>query len=198
MGSQVLKLLLTTRNFWLLSPSSSSELLLPSRATAITGTGMEDTGEDTEAMAAMAMATMGTTARGPLMLSLRLRLMLSPPPLLSPAMAATDTALTDTGTLLLTPMDITVTTARDLPMLSPAMVTTDAVTVTATATATAMDMEDTEATTTARDLPMLSPAMVTMVMVMEDTEEVITVTAMDMVMGTTVEKIQKFMLIQSE
>merc|ERR1712072_424146 len=188
MGSQVLKLLLTTRNFWLLSPSSSSELLLPSRATAITGTGMEDTGEDTEAMAAMAMATMGTTARGPLMLSLRLRLMLSPPPLLSPAMVttdtATDTALTDTGTLLLTPMDITVTTARDLPMLSPAMVTTDAVTVTATATA--------------RDLPMLSPAMVTMVMVMEDTEEVITVTAMDMVMGTTVEKIQKFMLIQSE
>merc|ERR1712072_466073 len=147
MGSQVLKLLLTTRNFWLLSPSSSSELLLPSRATAITGTGMEDTGEDTEAMAAMAMATMGTTARGPLMLSLRLRLMLSPPPLLSPAMVttdtATDTALTDTGTLLLTPMDITVTTARDLPMLSPAMVTTDAVTVTATATATAMDMEDT-------------------------------------------------------
>merc|ERR1712072_810759 len=131
MGSQVLKLLLTTRNFWLLSPSSSSELLLPSRATAITGTGMEDTGEDTEAMAAMAMATMGTTARGPLMLSLRLRLMLSPPPLLSPAMVTTDTA---------------------------------------------MDMEDTEATTTARDLPMLSPAMVTMVMVMEDTEEVITVT----------------------
>merc|ERR1739840_55192 len=99
---------------------------------------------------------------GPLMLSLRLRLMLSPPPLLSPAMVttdtATDTALTDTGTLLLTPMDITVTTARDLPMLSPAMVTTDTVTV--TATATAMDMEDTEATTTARDLPMLSPAMV--------------------------------------
>merc|ERR1712072_1270266 len=165
MGSQVLKLLLTTRNFWLLSPSSSSELLLPSRATAITGTGMEDTGEDTEAMAAMAMATMGTTARGPLMLSLRLRLMLSPPPLLSPAMVTTDTATdtADTGTLLLTPMDITVTTARDLPMLSPAMVTTDAVTVTATATATAMDMEDTEATTTARDLPMLSPAMVTMV-----------------------------------
>merc|ERR1712072_254355 len=132
MGSQVLKLLLTTRNFWLLSPSSSSELLLPSRATAITGTGMEDTGEDTEAMAAMAMATMGTTARGPLMLSLRLRLMLSPPPLLSLAMVtadtATDTALTDTVTLLLTPMDITVTTARDLPMLSPAMVTTDTVT----------------------------------------------------------------------
>merc|ERR1712072_957988 len=158
MGSQVLKLLLTTRNFWLLSPSSSSELWLPSRATAITGTGMEDTGEDTEAMAAMAMATMGTTARGPLMLSLRLRLMLSPPPLLSPAMVTTDTAT-----------DTTVTTARDLPMLSPAMVTTDAVTVTATATATAMDMEDTEATTTARDLPMLSPAMVTMVMVMEDT-----------------------------
>merc|ERR1711997_26411 len=121
------------------------------------------------------------------------RLMLSPPPLLSPAMVTTDTAtdttLTDTGTLLLTPMDITVTTARDLPMLSPAMVTTDTVTGTAlTDTATAMDMEDTEATTTARDLPMLSPAMVTMVMVMEDTEEVITVTAMVTVMGTTVEK----------
>merc|ERR1711981_1030111 len=154
-------------------------------------------------MAAMAMATMATTARGPLMLSLRLRLMLSPPPLLSPAMVttdmATDTALTDMGTLLLTPMDITVTTARDLPMLSPAMVTTDTVTDTVlTDTATAMDMEDTEATTTARDLPMLSPAMVTMVMVMEDTEEVITVTAMVTVMGTTVEKIQKFMLIQSE
>merc|ERR1712186_214837 len=156
--------------------------------------GMEDTGEDTEAMAAMAMATMGTTARGPLMLSLRLRLMLSPPPLLSPAMVTTD-AVTDTGPLLLTPMDITVTTARDLPMLSPAMVTTDTVTGTAlTDTATAMDMEDTEATTTARDLPMLSPAMDTMVMVMEDTEEVITVTAMVMAMGTTVEKIQKFML----
>merc|ERR1739844_690939 len=172
MGSQVLKLLLTTRNFWLLSPSSSSELLLPSLATAMaTGTGMEDT----EAMAAMDMedTEATTTARGPLMLSQRLRLMLSPPPLLSPAMVTTDTAtdttLTDTGTLLLTPMDITVTTAR--------------VTGTAlTDTATAMDMEDTEATTTARDLPMLSPAMVTMVMVMEDTEEVITVTAMVTVM----------------
>merc|ERR1711981_170381 len=202
MGSQELKLLLTTCNFWLLSPSSSSELWLLSLATAITGTGMEDTEEGTEAMAAMAMATMATTARGPLMLSLRLRLMLSPPPLLSPAMVttdmATDTALTDMGTLLLTPMDITVTTARDLPMLSPAMVTTDTVTDTVLTDTAAMDMEDTEVTTTARDLPMLSPAMVTMVMVMEDTEEVITVTAMVMVMGTTVEKIQKFMLIQSE
>merc|ERR1711981_716150 len=163
MGSQELKLLLTTCNFWLLSPSSSSELWLLSLATAITGTGMEDTEEGTEAMAAMAMATMATTARGPLMLSLRLRLMLSPP-----------------------------------PMLSPAMVTTDTVTDTVLTDTAAMDMEDTEVTTTARDLPMLSPAMVTMVMVMEDTEEVITVTAMVMVMGTTVEKIQKFMLIQSE
>merc|ERR1711981_19907 len=184
MGSQELKLLLTTCNFWLLSPSSSSELWLLSLATAITGTGMEDTEEGTEAMAAMAMATMATTARGPLMLSLRLRLMLSPPPLLSPAMVTTDTALTDMGTLLLTPMDITVTTARDLPMLSPAMVTTDTVTDTVLTDTAAMDMEDTEVTTTARDLPMLSPAMVTMVMVMEDTEEVITVTAMVMVMGT--------------
>merc|ERR1712226_954543 len=77
MGSQVLKLLLTTRNFWLLSPSSSSELLLPSLAMAMVDTGMVDTAEDTVAMVATEDTT---TARGLLMLSLRLRLMLSPPP----------------------------------------------------------------------------------------------------------------------
>merc|ERR1711863_171718 len=68
-----------------------------------------------------------TTARGPLML--RLRLMLSQPPLLSQAMVITedtsDITLTDTDTLLLTPMDIMVIMARGLLMLSPAMVTTD-------------------------------------------------------------------------
>merc|ERR1712158_18793 len=58
-----------------------------------------------------------TTARGPLML--RLRLMLSQPPLLSPAMVITeDITLTDTDTLLLTPMDIMVIMARGLLMPS--------------------------------------------------------------------------------
>merc|ERR1712062_959179 len=73
---------------------------------------MEDTMEDT------------TTARGPLML--RLRLMPSPPPLLSldTMDILTDSALTDTGMPLLTPMDITATTARDLLMPSPPMGTT--------------------------------------------------------------------------
>merc|ERR1712007_311654 len=63
-----------------------------------------------------------TTARGPLML--RLRLMLSQPPLLSPAMVITeDITLTDTDTLLLTPMDIMVIMARGLLMPSLPMVT---------------------------------------------------------------------------
>merc|ERR1711993_181782 len=79
-----------------------------------------------------------TTARGPLML--RLRLMLSPPPPLSPDMVTTamdmDTALTDTAMLLLTPTDIMVTTARGPLMLSPDMSTT------------AMDTEDTAEDTT--------------------------------------------------
>merc|ERR1712088_850311 len=111
--------------------------------------------EDTEATGATATGATEatTTARGPL----RLRLRLSPPPLLSPDMVtmdmAMDIALTDTGTLLPMPMDITVTMARDLPMLSPDMVTMD--------------------------------------MAMEDTEEVIMVTGMVMVMDTTVEKFQK-------
>merc|ERR1712045_17290 len=92
---------------------------------------MEVTVEDTM------VATEDTTARGPLML--RLRLMLSPPPLPSQDMVTTvtvtDTTLTDTGMPLLTPMDITATTARDLLMLSPDMATTD----------TEATVEDTEA-----------------------------------------------------
>merc|ERR1711981_765914 len=111
----------------------------------------------------MGMATGDTTmARGPLMLRLRLRL--SPPPLLSPDMAimamGTDTTLTDTDTLLLTPTDIILATARGLLMLSPHMVI--------------MGTED-----TVED---------TMVMVM----------VMVMATDTTVEKFQKFMLIQSD
>merc|ERR1711863_99994 len=102
-----------------------------------------------------------TTARGPLMLRLRLRL--SQPPLLSPAMVITedtsDTTLTDTDTLLLTPMDIMVIMARGLLMLS----------------------QDTG--TTAMDTEVIVGDTMGMVMVM-DTD-------------TTVEKFQKFMLIQS-
>merc|ERR1712072_1527529 len=120
MGSQVLKLLLTTRNFWLLSPSSSSELLLPSQAMDIMVAAMvtEVTVEGT-----MVVTEATTTARGPLMLRLRLRL--SPPPLLSPDMAI---MVTDTDTTL-THTDIT-TTARGLLMLSLPMGTmvTDMVT----------------------------------------------------------------------
>merc|ERR1712226_1641960 len=101
-------------------------------------TGMEDTVEAT-----MVATEDTTTARGPLML--RLRLMLSPPPPLSPDMVTTamdmDTALTDTAMLLLTPTDIMVTTARGPLMLSPDM---------ATDTATDTDTEDTEDTTTER------------------------------------------------
>merc|ERR1712172_288309 len=82
-------------------------------------TGTEDTAEDT----AMVATEDTTTARGPLMLSLRLRLMLSPPPLLSPDMDTMamdmDTALTGMAMLLLTPTDIMVTTARGPLMLSP-------------------------------------------------------------------------------
>merc|ERR1712141_189702 len=80
------------------------------------------------AMEATMVATEATTtARGPL----RLRLMLSPPPLLSPLLMPSpdilvvtdmDTALPDTDTLL-TPMDITIM-ARGLLMPSPATDTT--------------------------------------------------------------------------
>merc|ERR1712038_1617442 len=101
------------------------------------------------------------------------------------------------------PMDITVTMARDLPMLSPDMVTMDMdmVTmdmVTGMVTGMVMVMEVIEVITMARDLPMLSPDMVTMDMDMEDTEEVIMVMGMVMVMDTTVKKFQKFTLIQSD
>merc|ERR550539_1353129 len=99
-----------------------------------------------------------TTARGPLML--RLRLMLSPPPLPSLDMAttamATDTELTDTGMLLLTPMVITATTARDLLMPSPPMGTTVIMGTEVTAE-DIMATVATEDTTTARGLLMLSP-----------------------------------------
>merc|ERR1739842_14693 len=157
---------------------SSSELLLPSLVMAMAVTGTEDTVEAT-----MVATEDTTTARGPLML--RLRLMLRPPPPLSPDMVTTamdmDTALTDTAMLLLTPTDIMVTTARGPLMLSPDMATT----------ATDTDTEDTEDTTTERGPLMLSPDMATTAMDTEDT----TVMVMVMATDTTVEKFQKFMLI---
>merc|ERR1711915_988982 len=105
-------------------------------------------------------ATEGTTtARGPLMLMLRLRL--SQPPLLSRAMVITeDITLTDTDTLLLTPTDIMVIMARGLLMPSQAMV----------------GVTDTALTGT--DTLLLTP--------------------MDIMVITTVEKFQKFKLIQSD
>merc|ERR1711997_1057761 len=155
------------------------ELLLPSLVMAMAVTGMEDTVEAT-----MVATEDTTTARGPLML--RLRLMLSPPPPLSPDMVTTamdmDTALTDTAMLLLTPTDIMVTTARGPLMLSPDM-------------ATDTDTEDTEDTTTERGPLMLSPDMATTAMDTEDTAEDTTVMVMVMATDTTVEKFQKFMLI---
>merc|ERR1712203_811508 len=78
-----------------------------------------------------------TTARGPL--RLRLRLMLSQPPLLSQAMV------------------IMVIMARGLLMLSQDTGTTAMVTDTALTDTEAMVMELTEDTTTARGLLMLSP-----------------------------------------
>merc|ERR1712045_881096 len=103
MGSSVLKLLQTTWNFWLPSPVPSSEWLLPSPAMATTAM---DTAMDTATAttSATAMDTMDTMARGPLMLSLRLRL----PPLLSPA---TDTTAMDTVTVLDTTATATTATA---------------------------------------------------------------------------------------
>merc|ERR1712001_466934 len=130
---------------------------------------MEVTMEDT-----MVATEDTTTARGPLML--RLRLMPSPPPLPSPDMVTTvatwaDITLTDTDMLLLTPMDITVTTARDPLMLSPDMATTAMeVTMEDTVGAT-MATVATEDTTTARGLPMLSPDTATTVMGTEATVE---------------------------
>merc|ERR1712001_484797 len=141
-------------------------------AMAVTGT--EDTVEAT-----MVATEDTTTARGPLML--RLRLMLSPPPPLSPDMVTTamdmDTALTDTAMLLLTPTDIMVTTARGPLMLSPDMATT----------ATDTDTEDTEDTTTERGPLMLSPDMATTAMDTEDTAEDTAVMVMVMATDTTVE-----------
>merc|ERR1712226_1786029 len=174
MGSQVLKLLLTTRNFWLLSPSSSSELLLPSLAMAMVDTGMVDTAEDTVAMVATEDTT---TARGLLLLSLRLRLMLSPPPPPSPDM---DTTLTDTAMLLLTPTDI-ITTARGPLMLSPDMATTAVDTdMEATAMDTAMDTDMVATEATARGPLMLSPDMATTAVDTEDTMEVMVIMVMVM------------------
>merc|ERR1712060_798631 len=134
-------------------------------AMAVTGT--EDTVEAT-----MVATEDTTTARGPLML--RLRLMLSPPPPLSPVM---------------------VTTARGPLMLSPDMATTATDTDKATDTATDTDTEDTEDTTTERGPLMLSPDMATTAMDTEDTAEDTTVMVMVMATDTTVEKFQKFMLI---
>merc|ERR1719436_996118 len=140
-----------------------------------------------------------TTARGPL----RLRLMPSPPPLLSPLlmpspdMATTATALTDTVMLLLTPTDIIIM-ARGLLMPSPDMVGTTAIMGTEVTTEDIMATVATEDTTTARGLLMLSPDTATTVMGTEATVGatmgMVMVTATD----TTVEKFQKFMLIQSD
>merc|ERR1719458_210520 len=128
-----------------------------------------------------------TTARGPLML--RLRLMLSPPPL--PSLDTTamlmDTEPTDTVMLLLTPTDIIIM-ARGLLMPSQDMVGTTAI----------MGTVATEDTTTARGLLMLSPDTATTVMGTEATVEDTMVMLMVMATDTTVEKFQKFMLIQSD
>merc|ERR1712038_212948 len=99
MGSSVLKLLQTTRNFWLPLPVPSSEWLLPSPAMATTAM---DTA--TATTSATAMDITDTTARG----------RLTP----SPAMDTTamDTA---TATTSATAMDTTDTTARGPLMLSP-------------------------------------------------------------------------------
>merc|ERR1711997_1156104 len=135
-----------------------------------------------------------TTARGLLML----RLMLSPPPLLSPdIMADTDITLTDTDTLLLTPTDIT-TMARGLLMPSPVMATTAMGDTTEDTVEDTMVMVATEDTTTARGLLMLSQAMGIMVTGTEDTVEDTMVMVMVTATDTTVEKFQKFVLIPSD
>merc|ERR1719458_2210214 len=139
-------------------------------------------------MEAMEATEATTTARGPLML--RLRLMLSPPPLpsLDTTAILTDTTLpTDTVMLLLTPTDIIIM-ARGLLMPSQDMVGTTAI----------MGTVATEDTTTARGLLMLSPDTATTVMGTEATVEDTMVMLMVMATDTTVEKFQKFMLIQSD
>merc|ERR1719362_781341 len=128
-----------------------------------------------------------TTARGPLMLRL------SP----TTAMLMDITLLTDTVMLLLTPTDIIIM-ARGLLMPSPDMVGTTAIMGTEVTTEDIMATVATEDTTTARGLLMLSPDTATTVMgtevTMGATMGMVMVTATD----TTVEKLQKFMLIQSD
>merc|ERR1719507_2025799 len=101
-------------------------------------------------MEAMEATEATTTARGPLMLRLRLRL--SPPPLPSLDMATTailtDTEPTDTVMLLLTPTDIIIM-ARGLLMPSPDMVGTTAIMGTEVTTEDIMATVATEDTTTA-------------------------------------------------
>merc|ERR1712241_881064 len=108
---------------------------------------------------------------------------------------ATWADITLTDTLLLTPTDIIIM-ARDLLMPSQAMGTTAMeVTMEDTVGAT-MATVATEDTTTARGLLMLSPDTGTTdtEATVEDTEALVMVTATDI----TVEKFQKFMLIQSD
>merc|ERR550519_1058897 len=109
---------------------------------------------------------------------------------------ATDTEPTDTGMLLLTPMDITATTARDLLMPSPDMGTT-AIMGTEVTAEDIMATVATEDTTTARGLLMLSPDTAT-VMGTEVTMGATMAMVMVMATDTMVEKFQKFMLIQSD
>merc|ERR1719507_644044 len=108
--------------------------------------------------------------------------------------------ITDTVMLLLTPTDIITPMARGLLMPSPDMVGTTAimeVTMEVT-TEDIMATVATEDTTTARGLLMLSQDMVTTVMGTEATVEDTMVMLMVMATDTTVEKFQKFMLIQSD
>merc|ERR1712173_114766 len=137
-----------------------------------------------------------TMARGPLMLRPRLRLMLSPPPLLSPDIMVTDTdtTLTDTDTLLLTPTDIIMATARGLLMLSPDMGTTAMGDTSEDTVEDTMVMVATEDTTMARGLLRPSPDMAIMAIRMDTTLTDTEATEAT----TTVEKFQKFMLITSD
>merc|ERR1719331_199732 len=96
-------------------------------------------------------------------------------------------------------MDITATTARGLLMPSPPMATTVIMEVTMEVTTEdIMATVATEDTTTARGLLMLSPDTATTVMGTEATVEDTMVMLMVMATDTTVEKFQKFMLIQSD
>merc|ERR1712223_356854 len=108
-----------------------------------------------------------------------------------------DITLTDTDTLLLTPMDIIIM-ARGLLMPSLPMVTLVTVTGTALTDTDTLLLTPTDIIIMARGLLMLSQDTGTMAM---DMEAIVGDTmGMVMVMGTdtTVEKFQKFMLIQSD